>query len=68
MRLSVLIVIGRRPAGRRCFPRRLAGIVETLGDYYVDPHNVPALQSACSIEPATPCGRAEPHPAPIRIP
>ena len=34
--------------------QELAGIVEPLGDYYVDPHDVPALQSACRTEPASP--------------
>ncbi len=32
---------------------RLAGIVETLGDYYVDPHDAPAVESACRTEPAS---------------
>ena len=32
---------------------RLAGIVESFGDYYVDPHDVPALQSACRAKPAS---------------
>ena len=33
---------------------RLAGSVEPRGDYYVDPHDVPALQSACRTGPASP--------------
>ena len=33
---------------------RLAGIIEPRGDDYVDPHDVPALQSACRTEPASP--------------
>jgi len=32
---------------------RLAGIVEPLGNYYVDPQDVPALHSACRHEPAS---------------
>ena len=34
---------------------RLAGIVEPVGDYYVDPHDVPAplRLSACRTEPAS---------------
>ena len=32
---------------------RLAGIVETLGDYYVDSHDAPAVESACRTEPAS---------------
>ena len=32
---------------------RPSGIVEPLGGYYVDPHDVPALQSACRTEPAS---------------
>ena len=33
--------------------QELAGIVEPLRDYYVDPHDVPAIQSACRTEPAS---------------
>ena len=32
---------------------RPAGVIEPLGDYYVDPHDVPALQSACRTKPAS---------------
>ena len=32
---------------------RPTGIVEPLGGYYVDPHDVPGLQSACRTEPAS---------------
>jgi hypothetical protein len=28
-------------------------MVEPLGDYYVNPYDVPALQSACRTEPAS---------------
>ena len=34
--------------------QELAGILEPLGDYYVDPHDVPALQNACRTGPASP--------------
>ena len=33
---------------------RLAGMVESGRDYDVDPHDVPALPSACRTEPASP--------------
>ena len=32
---------------------RPAGVVEPLGDYHMDPHDVPALQSACRTPPAS---------------
>ena len=44
---------------------RLAGIVEPLGDYYVDPHDVPALQSACRTSqppPSAELNHARPRP------
>ena len=33
--------------------QELAGIIESLGGYYVDPHDALALQSACRTAPAS---------------
>ena len=33
--------------------RQLAGIVEPRGDYYVDSHDAPAVESACRTLPAS---------------